>query len=126
MCIISERNAPIPYPHGGLRRFRWGRKLGCYATKFGPRKALKLIAVYKPTFHERFVLYRTEGQEYISYLIRMKFEAVQRNSRSPDFSAVRVESTAHKILKLAGRWVENQAQSGAHLDAHELSERQYI
>ena len=35
---------PGPNPHGALRRFRWGRNLGGYVTKFAPHKALKLFA----------------------------------------------------------------------------------
>jgi len=31
-------------PHGGVRRFRWGRIPGCYVTKFTQHKTLKLIA----------------------------------------------------------------------------------
>ena len=39
-------------PHGGLRRFRWGRNLGCDVTKFAPHKALKFFCVRQVDFCE--------------------------------------------------------------------------
>ena len=45
-------------PHGGQRRFRWGRNSGCYVTKIAPLQALKLTVSGKLTFRGRVVAFR--------------------------------------------------------------------
>ena len=58
-------------PTRWISRVLFLRILGCYVTKFAPRKALKLFASGKLTFDERAVLHRVEWYQGLGSTVLM-------------------------------------------------------